>query len=41
MIDWLKQSVLGDMPGWITALAAIVALVFGVWQVLSARGARL
>jgi len=34
-----STSFLGDMSGSMTALATIVALVFGVWQVLSARGA--
>jgi hypothetical protein len=39
MIDFelLKQSFHNDIPGWVTAFAAIVALVFGIWQVLSAK----
>ena len=32
LFDWLKQN--GDA---VTALAAIIALVFGIWQVLSAK----
>ena len=38
MIDWPTQGFpVGDLAGWTTALAALVALVFGVWQVVSSR----
>lgn len=36
----LKQSFHTDIPGWITAFAAVIALVFGVWQVLVARASQ-
>ena len=37
MIDWLKNVAVWDMAGWVTALAAAIALVFGVVQVLAAK----
>ena len=40
--DWLKENAwVGDMAGWVTAIAAIVALWFGIVQVRSAKKSQL
>src|SRR5262245_56478465 len=37
LVAWLKNVQAWDMAGWVTALAAFIALLFGIFQVRSAR----